>query len=366
MASPGELAAMRRAVELSLNGAYTTPPNPDVGCVILDATGATVGEGWHEHAGGPHAEVNALAQAGERARGGTAVVTLEPCDHTGRTGPCTHALLEAGIARVVVAVADPNPVAAGGAATLRAHGVDVEAGVLEDEASTANARWLTPFRTHRPFVVWKFAATLDGRSAAADGSSRWITGPEARADVHRLRAAVDTVVAGSGTVLADDPQLTARLDPSDAGPADAGPAGERPQPLRVVVDSRGRTPATARVHDDQAATWIATAAEVGATPDGRVDLAKLLNALYEQGRRYVLLEGGPTLAGAFWQAGLVDRVVGYVAPALLGAGPAALHDAGVGTIADTIRLDVTDVRTVGPDLRITATPRERPQDHRKA
>lgn len=393
MASPAELTAMRRAIELSLNGAETTPPNPDVGCVILDSTGASVGEGWHERPGGPHAEINALAQAGERARGGTAVVTLEPCDHTGRTGPCTHALIAAGVARVVIAVADPNPVAAGGAATLSAHGIDVEVGVLGDEASRANARWLTPFRTHRPFVVWKFAATLDGRSAAADGSSRWITGSEARADVHRLRAAVDTVVAGSGTVLADDPQLTARLDaaaalgsaadPASADPASAedddavaaggsgtGPVAGRPadvlggrtQPLRVVVDSAGRTPATARVRDDAAPTWIATAAEVGATPDGRVDLVKLLSALYEQGRRYVLLEGGPTLAGAFWQAGLVDRVVGYVAPALLGAGPAALADAGVGTIADTIRLDVTDVRTVGPDLRITATPHH----HRKA
>ncbi|WP_420810571.1 bifunctional diaminohydroxyphosphoribosylaminopyrimidine deaminase/5-amino-6-(5-phosphoribosylamino)uracil reductase RibD [Jiangella aurantiaca] len=359
---------MRRAIELSRNGASTTPPNPDVGCVILDATGATVGEGWHERPGRPHAEVNALNQAGERARGGTAVVTLEPCDHTGRTGPCTQALIAAGVARVVVSVADPNPVASGGAATLRAHGVDVELGVLADEAASANARWLIPFRTHRPFVVWKFAATLDGRSAAGDGTSRWITGKEARADVHRLRAAVDTVIVGSGTVRADDPQLTARLDGVPAGVGGLtgveAATGDRTvdQPLRVVVDSAGATPATARVRDDQAPTWIATAEEVGATPDGRVDLTKLLNQLYERGRRYALLEGGPTLAGAFWRAGLIDRVVGYVAPALLGAGPAALADAGVNTIDAAIRLDVTDVRMVGADLRITATPRE----HRKA
>jgi diaminohydroxyphosphoribosylaminopyrimidine deaminase / 5-amino-6-(5-phosphoribosylamino)uracil reductase len=365
VANPGELAAMRRAIELSLNGASTTPPNPDVGCVVLDRTGAAAGEGWHEYAGGPHAEVNALAQAGERARGGTAVVTLEPCDHTGRTGPCTHALIESGVARVVVAVADPNPVAAGGAATLRAAGIDVEVGVLADEATSANARWLTPFRTQRPFVVWKYAATLDGRSAAADGTSRWITGAEARADVHRLRAAVDTVVAGSGTVLADDPQLTARVADTVVEAPEAPPE-QRPQPLRVVVDSAGRTPPTARVRDDAAPTWIATAADVGATADGRVDLTKLLHRLYEHGRRYVLLEGGPTLAGAFWQAGLIDRVVGYVAPALLGAGPAALTDAGVTTIDAAIRLDVTDVRRFGPDLRITATPREHPQEHRKA
>lgn len=461
MASPVELTAMRRAIELSVNGAYTTPPNPDVGCVVLDATGATVGEGWHARSGGPHAEVNALAQAGERARGGTAVVTLEPCDHTGRTGPCTQALIAAGIARVLVAVADPNPVAAGGAATLRSHGVDVELGVLADEAADANARWLTPFRTHRPFVVWKFAATLDGRSAAADGTSRWITGPEARADVHRLRAAVDTVVVGAGTVRADDPQLTVRLDAAAAAgghgsagagrvdaTVDAGTGGPTPghvaglpgdgdgdrspaagddgaavrgdaevgrvgsagddgavvpgggrvgsvtgdgspaagdggagasdvgaaqsvavpggpavvQPLRVVVDSAGTTPASARVRDDQGETWIATAEEVGATADGRVDLTRLLTQLYERGQRYVLLEGGPTLAGAFWRAGLIDRVVGYVAPALLGAGPAALAEAGVNTIDAAIRLDVADVRMVGPDLRITATP----QDHRKA
>ncbi|WP_420810679.1 bifunctional diaminohydroxyphosphoribosylaminopyrimidine deaminase/5-amino-6-(5-phosphoribosylamino)uracil reductase RibD [Jiangella asiatica] len=344
---------MRRAVALAARGALTTPPNPDVGCVVLDAAGRVVGEGWHERPGGPHAEVVALRSAGDAARGGTAVVTLEPCDHTGRTGPCTSALIEAGVRRVVIAVADPNPVAAGGAATLRAHGIDVELGVLQDDAERMNARWLTPFRTRRPFVVWKFAATLDGRSAAADGTSRWITGAQARADVHRLRASVDTVVAGVGTVVADDPQLTAR-------PADEHvPPG---QPLRVVVDSDGRTPATARVRDGSAPTWIATADEVGAGADGRVDLAKLLSMLDERGQRYVLLEGGPTLAGAFWRAGLVDRVVGYVAPALLGAGDAVLACAGVTTIGEAIRLDVSDVAVVGGDIRITATPRE----HRKA
>nr|WP_174257332.1 bifunctional diaminohydroxyphosphoribosylaminopyrimidine deaminase/5-amino-6-(5-phosphoribosylamino)uracil reductase RibD [Phytoactinopolyspora alkaliphila] len=342
---------MRRAVELSARALDTTPPNPDVGCVILGPDGTVAGEGWHERPGGPHAEVVALRAAGSRARGGTALVTLEPCSHAGRTGPCTSALADAGIARVVYAVADPNPVAAGGAGVLRAHGVDVEAGLLADDAAAVNARWLTPFRTGRPFVTWKYAATLDGRSAARDGSSRWITGPESRAEVHRLRAAVDTVVVGAGTVVADDPHLAARSD------------GEtlpyQTQPLRVVVDSTERTPAGARVRDASAPTWIATADEVGADPDGKVDLAKLLTALYEQGRRYVLLEGGPVLAGAFWQAGLVDRVVGYVAPALLGAGPHALGEAGVGAIAAAIRLDVTDVATVGDDIRITAVPRKK-------
>lgn len=352
MTSTAERAAMLRAIELSARAAYTTPPNPDVGCVILDAAGRVAGEGWHERAGGPHAEIVALRAAGERARGGTAVVTLEPCDHAGLTPPCTAALIEAGITRVVFAVADPNPAAAGGAATLRANGVDVEDNVLAEAAARANARWLTPFRTGRPFVVWKYAATLDGRSAAADGTSRWITGPEARAEVHRLRAAVDTVVVGVGTVLADDPQLTAR----GADGLPARPAAD--QPLRVVVDSAHRTPEAARVRDDAAPTWIATADAVGAAPDGRVDLARLLATLYEQGRRYVLLEGGPTLAGAFWRAGLVDRVVAYVAPALFGAGPAVLADAGVTTIAEAIRLDLIDVALVGADVRITATRKE--------
>ncbi|HEY9412285.1 MAG TPA: bifunctional diaminohydroxyphosphoribosylaminopyrimidine deaminase/5-amino-6-(5-phosphoribosylamino)uracil reductase RibD [Jiangellaceae bacterium] len=350
MATPSEHAAMRRAIELSTRAAGTTAPNPDVGCVVLDAAGEVAGEGWHERPGGPHAEVVAVAAAGERARGGTALVTLEPCDHTGRTGPCTGALIAAGVARVVYAVSDPNPLAAGGAATLREHGVDVEAGLLADEAERANTRWLTPFRTGRPFVVWKYAATLDGRSAAADGSSRWITGEQARADVHRLRASVDTIVVGAGTVVADDPRLTAR----DASGADLP---NEVQPLRVVVDSTGRVPATAAVNDAAAPTWIVTTADVGAGPDGRVDLAALLAALYDKGRRYVLLEGGPTLAGAFWRAGLVDRVVGYVAPAVLGAGSAALAEAGVTTIDEAIRLDIADVTVLGDDLRITATRR---------
>lgn len=348
MANPAELAAMRRAVELSARASLTTPPNPDVGCVVLDAAGDLVGEGWHEHPGGPHAEVVALRAAGERARGGTAVVTLEPCNHLGRTEPCTNALAEAGIARVIVAVRDPNEIAAGGTATLRERGIEVETDVLAEQAEAANARWLTPFRTGRPFVVWKFAATLDGRSAAADGTSQWITGPQARADVHRLRAAVDTVVVGVGTVHADDPRLTAR-DTADR------PAAE--QPLRVVVDSSGRTPPHARVLDGTAPTWIATADEVGAGHDGRVDLHKLLAALYERGRRYVLLEGGPSLAAAFWRAGLVDRVIAYLAPALLGSGLNALADAGVSTIGEAIRLDVDDVLTIGNDIKITATRR---------
>ena len=346
MASQSEFEAMRRAITLAARGLGHTSPNPAVGCVILDPAGAVAGEGWHSRAGGPHAEIEALRRAGDRARGGTAVVTLEPCNHTGRTGPCAQALLDAGVARVVVAVPDPNQAASGGTETLRAAGIDVEIGVLEAKAAAGNVAWLTSVRTGRPYLTWKFAATLDGRSAAADGTSRWITGPEARADVHRLRARVDTIVAGVGTVLADDPELTVRLPGHDAH-----------QPLRVVVDSAGRTPAGARVRDGAAETWIATAAEVGAGPDGRVDLPKLFAALHARGSRSVLLEGGPTLAGAALRAGLVDRVVGYLAPALLGAGPAALGEAGISTIGQALRLDVTDVTVIGTDVRITATPR---------
>jgi diaminohydroxyphosphoribosylaminopyrimidine deaminase/5-amino-6-(5-phosphoribosylamino)uracil reductase len=343
--------AMRRAIALAARGLGTTSPNPMVGCVLLDPDGEVVGEGFHAYAGGPHAEIVALAQAGRRARGGTAVVTLEPCDHLGRTGPCSTALVRAGVARVVIAVPDPNPVASGGAHTLRDAGVQVDIGVRADEAEAGNLAWLTSMRRGWPHVIWKFAATLDGRSAAADGTSMWITSEAARIDVHALRGTVDAVVVGVGTVLADDPRLTVRN-------LRDGTMAIR-QPLRVVVDSSGRTPADAQVRDGAARTWVATAAEVGAGPDGRVDLPALLAALHGRGVRAVLLEGGPRLAGAFLAAGLVDRVVGYLAPRLLGAGPTALLDAGVGTIADAIDLEITDVTQVGPDLRITALPRKR-------
>ena len=350
MASATEDAAMRRAVARAARGQGTTNPNPMVGCVILDALGRIVGEGWHEVAGGPHAEVNALAAAGSRARGGTAVVTLEPCNHTGRTGPCAQGLIAAGVARVVVAVDDPNPAASGGADTLRAAGVHVETGVRRAEAEAGNIAWLTAVRRARPYLIWKYAATLDGRSAAADGTSKWITSAEARADVHVLRGTADAIIAGIGTVLADDPQLTVRRP-------DGANAGRRP--LRVVVDSAGRTPASARVRDGAAPTWVVTGADVGTDRDGRVDLCAVLRELYGRGVRTALLEGGPTLAGGFLAAGLVDRVVGYVAPKLLGDGRAALAGAGVPTITEAIDLDLIDVTRVGPDLRFTAVVRQK-------
>ncbi|MDQ3416665.1 MAG: bifunctional diaminohydroxyphosphoribosylaminopyrimidine deaminase/5-amino-6-(5-phosphoribosylamino)uracil reductase RibD [Actinomycetota bacterium] len=344
---------MLRAVALAAESRGRTLPNPAVGCVVLDAEGVPVGEGWHRRAGGPHAEVLALAAAGSRAGGGTAVVTLEPCAHTGRTGPCTQALLSAGIARVVVGVPEPSSTAGGGAERLRAAGVDVQQmdGPERDAAEVVNAVWLTAVRRRRPYLTWKLASTLDGRVAAADGSSRWITGAAARADVHRLRAECDTVLVGVGTVLADDPSLTVR-------PHDGSIPGR--QPLRVVADTHGRTPSNAQVRDSAATTWVATADQVGSGPDGRVDLRSLLTELYERERRHVLLEGGPTLAGAAVAAGLVDRVVAYLAPALLGDGRAALGAAGVSTISATHRLELVDVRRVGDDVRIEATPLPRP------
>lgn len=359
MDTAADTTAMRRAIALAARGLGSTSPNPVVGCVVLDAAGRPAGEGFHQRAGGPHAEIHALRAAGEKARGGTAYVTLEPCNHTGRTGPCAQALIEAGIARVVYAVGDPNPQATGGADTLRAAGVKAEQGLLAEDAEQGNAAWLTSVRLGRPHVTWKYAATLDGRIAAADATSRWITSAESRADVHRLRAEADAVVVGSGTARTDDPQLGVR-----------GIDGAV-QPLRVVVDTAATAVRPgARVLDTSAPTLIAVAgdADVRHLPEEAVlrlpraaagpglDLPALLAALHGRGVRSVLLEGGPTLAGAFVAAGAVDRIVGYLAPVLLGAGPAALADAGITTITQALRLHVTETVRIGPDLRITAVP----------
>ncbi len=332
---------MHRALLLAETVRGSTSPNPAVGAVLLDARGELAGEGATEPAGGAHAEIVALRAAGDAARGGVAVVTLEPCAHTGRTGPCTAALLAAGVAKVVYAVDDPNPEAAGGAQQLRDAGVQVVAGVEEHAAASgALLPWLHATRTGRPFVTWKFAASLDGRVAAADGTSRWLTSVESRADVHAMRAGVDAIVVGSGTVLADDPQLTVRI----------GDLAAERQPLRVVLDRRHRIngyDADLRVLDSAAETLVLdTAAPRFA-----------LKALFDRGVRHVLLEGGPTLAGAFVDAQCVDEVVAYVAPVLLGAGPAALLDAGIGTLSDALRLDLESVSRIGDDVRLVARPR---------
>ncbi|AEG44267.1 bifunctional diaminohydroxyphosphoribosylaminopyrimidine deaminase/5-amino-6-(5-phosphoribosylamino)uracil reductase RibD [Isoptericola variabilis] len=352
--SEAERAAMRRALALAATPGRLPGPNPRVGCVLLAPDGGVVAEGFHRGAGTPHAEADALlrarAAAGpDAARGATAVVTLEPCAHRGRTGPCAEALVEAGVARVVFAQPDPNPVAAGGAAVLRDAGIDVVGGLLADEARALNATWTRAMELGRPVVTWKVAASLDGRTAAADGSSRWISSAAARRDAHALRSAVDTVLVGTGTLLADDPALTVR-DAATAGAAVS-------QPLRAVM---GRTdvPASARVRGDGAPAgdpgWVHLR-----TRDPRVALAEL----WALERRHVLLEGGPRLAAAFWRAGLVDELVVYVAPVLLGAGPAAVADLGITTISDAARLEVTDVTVLeapGEDtnVRLTLRPRK--------
>lgn len=347
---PQELAALHRAVVLAGRGAGTVLPNPVVGCVLLAPGGWTVGEGWHERPGGPHAEVVALSAAGEWARGATAVVTLEPCNHSGRTGPCSEALIAAGVSRVVTAVRDPWPPAAGGLDRLAVSGVDVvdlaassDVQALAAAAEDVNRVWLTATRLARPFVTWKVGMTIDGRVAAADGTSRWITSPESRADVHALRARVDTMMVGVGTVLADDPQLTAR-------DRDGDPTCR--QPLRVVLDSRGRTPSRARVLDEVSETWVVTVADVGAGPDGRVDPVAVLRELYRRGRRHVLLEGGPRLAAAFLDVGLIDEAVVYLAPTVLGAGRSAVVGGLVGTLTDAHRAELREVGRIGPDVRL--------------
>lgn len=329
---------LRDALALAALGPVPDP-NPRVGCVLLDAAGAVVGRGFHAGAGTPHAEVAALADAAARGadvRGGTAYVTLEPCAHRGRTGPCAQALLEAGVARVVHAQSDPNPVAAGGAERLRAAGVEVVAGLLADEAQALNAVWTRAVRLGRPVVTWKVAGSLDGRAAAADGTSRWVTGAAARADVHDLRARCDAIVVGTGTALADDPSLTTRWPD--------GSLRDR-QPLRVVVGDRD-VPTGAAVLDEAAPTVLLRGH----------DPAAVLATLHGEGIRHVLLEGGPTLAAAFLAAGLVDEVVAYVAPVLLGAGPSSVGDLGISTVADALRLEPVDVTVVGVDVRVTARP----------
>lgn len=328
---------MRRALALAVSLDAPLGPNPRVGAVLLGPDGAVLAEGYHRGAGTPHAEVVALSaarEAGLDPSGSTMVVTLEPCNHHGRTPPCSVALRQAGVARVVFALADPTPTAAGGAAVLAAAGLDVEGGVLAERARDTNQAWLRMVAAGRPWVTWKYAATLDGRVAAPDGTSRWITSPAARADVHARRARADVVLVGTGTVRADDPSLTVR-DP--AGVALAA------QPLRAVM-GRSPVPAGARVLDGSAPTVLLDTRD----PD------EALSRLAARGVADVLLEGGPTLAAAFVRAGLVDEVLAYLAPTLLGAGPAALADVGVATMTAALRLSIDQVSRVGPDLRVRA------------
>jgi len=331
-----ERRAMTRALELAANGPRGV--NPQVGAVILSPAGEILAEGWHHGAGTPHAEVDALAKLSpDAARGATAVVTLEPCNHTGRTGPCAVALIEAGVARVVYALDDPGAVSGGGGERLRAAGVSVESGEQGDAAHALIDDWLTAQRLGRPHVTVKWAQSLDGRAAAADGTSRWITGPAARADVHRRRSQSDAIVVGTGTVLADDPALTAR----------DGDALHPHQPVPVVIGSR-QTPADAAVRRHPLSPLFY---------DTR-DLHAVVADLHARGIQRVFVEGGPTLASAFIAAGLADRVLAYIAPVLLGGDRLALTDIGVPSMSAARRLTVDEWAPLGPDLLAIAHPTE--------
>ncbi|WP_255461225.1 bifunctional diaminohydroxyphosphoribosylaminopyrimidine deaminase/5-amino-6-(5-phosphoribosylamino)uracil reductase RibD [Glaciihabitans sp. INWT7] len=325
---------MRHALSLAANGP-STGVNPQVGCVLVDASGVIVAEGWHRGAGTPHAEVDALSQV-TSAKGLTAIVTLEPCNHQGLTGPCSEALISAGVDSVVFAVSDPGERSGGGAERLREAGVQVEGGVLVEEASEALRGWLTAERLHRPFVTVKWASSLDGRAAAADGSSKWITGTAARQRVHEQREQSDAILVGTGTVLADDPSLTARGDGGELMPH---------QPIPVVVGERA-IPAASRVMAHPRTPIIT----------GSRDLPTILDQLFARGIRHVFVEGGPTLASAFVAAGLVDEYLVYLAPVLLGGERLALTDIGVGTIGDARRLSIDRIESLGDDLLVVARP----------
>lgn len=362
---------MARALELARRGLHTTHPNPRVGCVIVRG-GEVVGEGFHAVAGGPHAEVAALEQAGARARGADVYVTLEPCCHHGRTGPCTEALKAAGVGRVIAAMEDPNPRVAGqGLAALRAAGIAAEVGLMEDEAATLNRGFVSRMTRQRPWLTLKLAMSLDGRTAMGSGESRWITGDEARADAHRLRAEAGAVMTSVETVLADDPELTVRL------------VATARQPDRIVLDTQLRAPLDAKVWDaapafagvtprriaisvrppeDRLEALRARGVEVAlvaTTRDSRVDLASALATLGAMEINEVLVESGPRLAGALLQARLVDELVLYVAPSLLGSEARALAQLpGLDRLDQRVRMRFTGAQPVGADLRITAIPAE--------
>jgi diaminohydroxyphosphoribosylaminopyrimidine deaminase/5-amino-6-(5-phosphoribosylamino)uracil reductase len=351
---------MAEALRLAARGLTTTHPNPRVGCVLVK-DGAVVGRGWHVRAGGPHAEVLALREAGAAARGATAYVSLEPCCHQGRTPPCTTALIEAGVREVVAAHPDPNPKVSGqGLAALTAAGITVRHGVLAADAERLNAGFIKRMRTGRPLVRVKLGVSLDGRAALADGTSQWITGEPARADVQQWRARSDAILTGIGTVLADDPRLT-RRDGSD-----------HPQPLRVVLDSRLQLLPSARLFAEPGPVLVLTAAapralgaavevqQLAAGPDGHLDLGAVLDLLGAREINELLIEAGPTLAGAFVAAGLVDELIIYQAPVLLGdeARP-ALRLPRLARMDDRLELEVIERRMVGRDERITARVRPR-------
>ena len=352
---------MSRAIQLAYRGLYTTDPNPRVGCVLVKQ-GRVIGEGWHERAGEPHAEINALLRAGEHAQGATAYVTLEPCCHHGKTPPCSDALIAAQLARVVIAMQDPNPKVAGnGIQQLRGAGMQVETGLLEAQARALNPGFIRRMQTRRPYVRNKLAMSLDGRTAMADGESKWITSEAAREDVQRWRARSSAIVTGISTVLSDDPAMTVRL-----------PGTER-QPLRVIIDTNLSTPATAKILQQPGRTLIMTASqdeaarvqlqEAGAQivqlpqQGNHIDLRAVLEELTELEVNEVLLETGATLSGAMLEAGLIDELIIYMAPLLMGDAARPLFKLPqLEKMQDRIELELREVRAVGKDLRVIATP----------
>lgn len=347
---------MARALALAARGVNTTHPNPRVGCVVV-AEGGVVGEGWHRAAGGDHAEIIALRQAGKRAAEATLYLTLEPCNHYGRTPPCTDAVVAAGIRRAVIALEDPNPrVDGGGVAALRRAGIDVTVGVGAQSAHRLNRGFCQRMSAGRPWVTLKMAASLDGKTAMSNGESQWITGPAARRDAHQLRAASSAILTGVGTVLRDDPRMTARLD------------GVHRQPLRVILDSRLSTPPQAKILRPPGAALIITSeagdpghlrgagAEVITCGEhaSRIDLRRVMRELAEREVNDLLVEAGPRLSGSLLKQRLVDQIVVYVSPDLLGNDARGLFDIpGLERIADRHRLAFADVRRVGGDLRLT-------------
>ena len=357
---------MARAVELARKGHYSTHPNPRVGCVIV-RDGQTVGEGWHERAGEPHAEVHALRAAGELARGATAYVTLEPCSHHGRTPPCADALVNAGLARVVAAMQDPNPEVAGrGLQRLQQAGIATESGVLENEARLLNQGFLKRMEHGLPFVRVKLAMSLDGRTAMASGESQWITGPDARSAVQRLRAQASVVLTGADTVLADDARLTVRAAELGLDAEQTALALSRP-PLRVLIDGRLRVPLDAaffKAGPALVATCVAVEEQYANGPEclivpgveGQVDLRQLLVELARRGVNEVLVEAGPRLAGAFAQQGLVDEYQIFMAGKFLGSSARPLLDWPLAQMKDAPALKITEIRAVGDDWRVTAIP----------
>lgn len=360
-----DAAFMGRALQLARQGLYSTRPNPRVGCVLVK-NGQIIGEGWHQQAGTPHAEVHALAAAGEQTQAATAYVTLEPCSHHGRTPPCAQALLDAGVSRVVVAMEDPNPQVAGrGLALLRAAGVEVQAldGAVQEQARELNAGFVKRMREGLPRVTAKLAMSLDGRTAMASGESQWITGPAARADVQRLRARSCAIVSGADTVLLDQARLTVRAEQLELPEPQKTLALNTPA-MRVVVDSRHRVPFNASFYQADNA-WLACCqppeqqlpeqAGLLLLPEqnGQVDLPALLRKLAEEHEvNEVLVEAGAKLCGAFLQAGLLDELVVYVAPKLLGSEARPLFDLPLVSMAQAMDLQIADIRAVGDDWRI--------------